>query len=99
MRPRGEVRIALGSAAASLGPAGGTWRELAAAASVGFDVAAQTARNMARSGELRVIDVVRVPGVGRPMVRYAPAVPAGDEPGRAPGAELAALMRGWASFV
>ena len=75
MRPRGEIRLALGLAAAALvaEQGGGTWRDMAQQAQVGYDKARETVRDMARAGELQRVDEVRVPGARRPMVRYAPA--------------------------
>jgi len=73
-RPPGEIRQALASAAEALLPVQGpaTWRELAAAACVGFSAAKTTARNMEAAGELAAVGTRRVPGVCRPMKLYAP---------------------------
>lgn len=77
MRPRGEIRQALGQAAVALvaeqGGIGATWRDMAARAQVGYAKARQTVRDMARAGELQAVDSVRVPPARRPMVRYAPS--------------------------
>ena len=101
MRPRGEIREALCLAAVQFGQDGFTWRDLAHAACVGFDAAKRTVGNMARAGELVVLDEVRVPGANRPMLRYVPAV-IGDDAlkavGGTPGAELAAIVHCWADF-
>lgn len=74
MRPRGEIRQAIGGAAKALADEQGsaTWRELAQRACVGFDAARRTVENMARGGELEVAGSVRVEGSRRPMARYAP---------------------------
>ncbi len=93
MRPAGEYRLALETAAGELGRAG-TWRELAAAAGVGFEVARCTAKNMVRDGVFERAGTVSVPGVCRPMVLYAPAGPAGAPP----GAALESVVRCWADF-
>ena len=103
MRPRGDIRMALGAAAAEFGRAGATWRDMAVRTCVGFDVARQTARDMARAGELLVVGEHRASGVNRPMVRYAlapgfEAADAGAVAGAASAAELAAVVRCWADF-
>lgn len=92
MRPRGEIREALGSAMRELG--GGTWRDLATHAQVGYDVAKQTVRDMARAGEIQPAGEVRVSHSCRPMVRYEPAsasAPAGP-------CALSAVVHSWADF-
>lgn len=76
MRPRGDIRQALSRAAWALAterPQGCTWRDLASRAQVGFAAARQTAKDMARAGELRVVGAARVEGAMRPMNLYAPA--------------------------
>ena len=94
MRPRGEVRQALGNAAELIGPRGGSFREYAQQACVGFDAARQTLRDMARAGELAVVGTARVPGVCRPVVCYAtPAMPSPTA-----GADLACVFASWANF-
>jgi hypothetical protein len=92
-RPRGEIREALGAALNELG--GGTWRDFAQHARVGFDAAKQTMRDMARAGEAWVDGEVKVPGSCRPMVRYVP--PRGPEEAAGVCA-LDAAMRSWADF-
>lgn len=75
MRPRGEIRLALGQAAVSLvarGETGGTWRDLAVLAGVGYDAAKETAKNMVRAGELRVVGEEAVPGANRKAHVLAP---------------------------
>lgn len=94
MRPPGEIRLALRSAALELGDSGGTWRDMAQQACVGFEHAKQTARDMARAGELVVMGEARVPGVCRPMVLYAPA----GEPSASAGSALGEVVRCWADF-
>lgn len=94
MRPRGEARLALATVAAQLGGGGATWRDMAERACVGFDVAKQTVRNMARDGELVTLGLESQPGANRPMVLYAPAPLL--EP--AAGAALDAVVRCWADF-
>lgn len=93
MRPRGEIRQALCSAAAEVG-GGATWRSLAARANVGFDAARRTVDNMAAAGELIVIGHHREPGVSRPMNLYALAV----ETAANDGAALEQVVRCWADF-
>lgn len=98
MRPRGEIRSALSMAALELHVerGGGTWRDMAARACVGFDAARRTVENMARSGELIPASTRRVEGIRRPMVVYAPVISC--EP-RSDGAELERVMSTWATFV
>lgn len=90
------IRQAIAATALERGPGGGTWRELAALAGVGFGAAKHTVRNMASAGELVVLGVVEAPGSRRPLMRYAAAHLAADAPG--PGAALDAVLRGWADF-
>jgi hypothetical protein len=96
MRPRGEVRDVLASAAGELVQMAGrgvTWRELAQHTQVGWECAKRTADNMAAAGELAVVGTVRVDGCNRPMRAYAPATappPADDS--------LAEVITGWAQF-
>lgn len=71
MRPAGEIRQALLSAAEAY-PQGATWRQLGQAACVGFEAARITCDNLARAGELAVLGTLQVPGCPRPMRRYAP---------------------------
>lgn len=94
MRRPGEIRVALGQAAAELGTDGATWRALAHRAGVGLDAARQTVLNMARAGELTVIGHGRVTGVNRPMTLYVPAV-AAMEPAKD---ALHSVVRCWADF-
>jgi ribosomal protein S25 len=96
MRPRGEVRDVLASAAGELVQMAGrgvTWRELAQHTQVGGEVARATVRNMERAGELRSVGEVHVAGVNRPMTAYAPAEQGSGD------ASLAEVIKGWAAFV
>lgn len=96
MRPRGEVRGALASAAGELVQVigrGVTWRELAQHTQVGWECAKRTADNMAAAGELAVVGTVRVEGSNRPMRAYAP--PAATAP---VDDALAEILVGWAQF-
>lgn len=75
MRPRGEIRLALGQAAvqfAASGVPGVTWRSLAEQAGVGYDAAKRTAENMVRAGELVVVGAEPVPGANRRAHLLAP---------------------------
>ena len=83
-RPQGEVRRALAEAACRLlarrelvvdGTAvdGVTWKDMAAEAQVGWDVARRTVCNMARAGELSRLGAVKSAGSERWMSIYAPA--------------------------
>ena len=75
MRPRGEFRqaldMALGAGGGAWHPVGLTTRELAARANVAIDAARLTLDNMVRAEEAVKLDVVRVPGVKRPVPVYA----------------------------
>lgn len=97
MRPRGEIRAALSSAAVQLhqerGGGGGTWRELAARAQVGFNTARATVKNMVVAGELEPVDQVVVAHSRRPMVRYKPRQAANDWSMHADG--LSSVVRAW----
>jgi hypothetical protein len=74
MRPRGEIREALASAAVSLAAEHGssTWLDMAHAAQVGAKVACKTVKNMVLAGELERRGERPVPGARRPMALYAP---------------------------
>jgi hypothetical protein len=72
MRPRGEIRQAIAKAAAQLlqGCLQVTYRDLAAAAKVGFAAARKVIKNMVRDGELEPVGSVQVPGSRRPLNAY-----------------------------
>lgn len=72
---RGEVRNALASAARTLHAEQGaaTWREIAVRAQVGYAVAHDTIRNMARAGELADVGAHKPPGSERWHRLYEPA--------------------------
>lgn len=81
MRPRGEIRQALATAAADIVAErrerqerviGATYLDMAVRACVGFAAARDTVKNMARSGELAPAGEVRVQGSRRPLTAYAP---------------------------
>lgn len=81
MRAAGEIRQALAMAALAFGAQGATWRQLAEAAQVGFDMARMTVENMVRAGQLVVVGPAPREGGGRPMNRCAlPAAVAAAEP-------------------
>lgn len=67
MSTQGEIRQALAAAAESFGAQGATWRQLAAASMVGYDLARMTVENMVRAGHLVVVGRAAVPGSCRPM--------------------------------
>ena len=97
MRPAGEVRAALRSAAESLAArmtGGITYRDLAEAGKVGYSVARETCRNMARSGELKPVGTRQVQGAKRPLKTYVPAWCTGRHDA---SRSLAAAMGTWAS--
>lgn len=96
MRPRGEIRRALGDAAWQVAREradGGTFRELAQRACVGFKAARKTLENMASAGELVITGTTQVPGSARPANRYAPA----QQHARSGAPELSTVMRSWAA--
>ena len=99
-RPRGEIRQALGQAAAALVQAqgGATWRDLAVQACVGYAKAREVVRDMARAGELQAVGEVRVEHARRPMVRYAPGAAASRVGGWSAtqyGAPLSGVLSAW----
>lgn len=96
MRPPGDFRVALETAARELGRAG-TWRELATSAAVGYEVARRTAENMVRDGAFTRAGTTTVPGVCRPMVLYAPAAPVARS-AAPPDAAFDSVLRRWADF-
>lgn len=75
MRPRGEIREALAQAAGVLAQrhGGGTWRDIAAAACVGFELGRHTIKNMVRAGELQRVRPIRVEWSRREVDLLAPA--------------------------
>ena len=95
MRPRGEIREALGAASLVLRAEcrAATWRDLAECARVGYGAAKKTVENMASSGELIAVGTVRAAYARRPMVMYAPREAANFATG-GPGS-LEAAMRAW----
>jgi hypothetical protein len=76
MRPTGEIRQALSKAAEQLAPiypeTGFTFRDLAEVGQVAFEDAQETAKNMARAGQLRKVGTRQVPGSKRPLTTYLP---------------------------
>lgn len=71
MSAAGEIRQAIARAAATFGADGATWRQLAVAAQVGFDIARMTVENMVRAGQLVVVGTAPRDGGGRPLNRCA----------------------------
>lgn len=97
MRPAGEIREALMSAALALSTPtrSPTLAEMAAHAQVGTDAARNTVKNMRRHGVLRIVRPRRVAYRNRPVAEYAPAEPDGPEVG-AGFVDLGAVMGVWA---
>lgn len=97
-RPPGEIHQALVSAAERLvqqqapDQAGVTWRELGAAAQVGFAAAKQYAKDLARAGHFEVVGEKHVPGSCRPMRLYVPRRRSSFVMG---GATLGDVLSGW----
>lgn len=99
-RPRGEIRQVLGCTVVRLvaerGPV--NYRQVAAAAQVGFDAARVTLENMARAGEVRVAGKEKPAGAAHWHNLYEPV--GGDDAVDVPqpwgGIEaLAGAMKGW----
>lgn len=97
MRPRGEIRTALWSAALELHSERGAFThvQMAERAQVGYEVARWTARNMAAAGDLVRVGSEKPAGARVWLALFEPAVPA--EP--AAGHDLAEVVRCWAEFV
>lgn len=97
MRPVGDVRQALLSAATALvtPDRGPTLREMAQKACVGDDAAMHTVKNMCRSGQLTKVRERRVPYRNRPVAEYAPAAPADFNPAEPGWNALAGCLSGW----
>ena len=76
-RPAGEVRAAILAAAAGMCQTNGyTWRQLAAAAQVGWDDARVCCENLQRAGALVIIGSTKVVGCNRWQRLYALPEPA-----------------------
>lgn len=100
MRPSGEIRQKMSSAAAELAHEHGhaTWREIADRAQVGYTAARDTVRTMERAGELQGVGFEKRAHSVRWMKLYAPR--GGGESGntwatQTTGDALAGVMRGW----
>lgn len=95
MRPRGEVRLAVASAAGMLVQERGcfTGRDVAQCAQVAFEKARLTLKDMVRAGELVVIGEASAPGVCRPLNVYAQ-----PRPRSSAGADLLQAVQRWADF-
>jgi len=93
MRPVGTVRAVLGQAAQALADecGGGTWRDLAERAGVGYRVACMTVRNMERAGVLARVGAEKRAHSRRWMAVYVPHQACA--PG--PAGDLDKLMRTW----
>jgi hypothetical protein len=84
VRPPGELRRVLLTSAAALvrtlpdgSRRGGTIREIAEKAGVGYDAATLTVRNMKRSGDLEIAAKREVPYRNGPVAEYVPPPPEG----------------------
>ena len=99
MRPSGEIRQALASAAAALAAEHGhaTWREIADRAQVGYTAARDTVRTMERAGVLEGVGFEKRAHSVRWMKLYAPR--AADHPAtwatKTTGDALAGVMHCW----
>lgn len=100
MRPCGQVRLALGSAAEQLHAERGaaTWRDIADRAQVGYTAARDTVRTMERAGVLERVGFEKRPHSVRWMALYAPREPGqqgGNWSTQTTGDALAGVMRLW----
>lgn len=99
MRPRGEIRQALFTAARELYPQVGavSWVRLAEHAQVGYATARRTVDNMARSGELVRVGSEKPAGAAVWLTLFEPAEPeAGLQ--SADASALDDVVRTWAEF-
>lgn len=99
MRPRGEIRQALFSAARSLHEERGhfTWIDMAEKAQVGYDAARVTVKNMASAGELVRVGSHKPEGSRVWVTLFEPA--AEPESATEAEAQLSDVVRCWAEFV
>lgn len=99
MRPRGEIREALFSAALSLREETGhfTWVDLAEKAQVGYEAARRSVDNMARAGELVRVGYDKPEGSRVWLTLFEPAPE--STPASQAEADLSAVVRTWAEFV
>lgn len=91
MRPRGEIRAALGDAATQFVAEGRSrfnFRDLAERSQVGYEAARVTTRNMERAGELVVLEC-------RPLKAYTLPDAAAPRPRDEPVLELADVQCMW----
>lgn len=97
MRPRGEIRLAVQSAAHSLIDQRGccTPRDVAHAAQVALKDAWRTLGNIIDAGELVVVGKTKVPGANRPVNLLArPDAATASQA----GADLFRVVHSWADF-
>lgn len=93
-RPAGEVRAAILAAAAGMCQNNGyTWRQLAAAAQVGWDDARVCCENLQRAGALVIIGSTKVAGCNRWQRLYA-LPQAGQQPEGDTG-QLGLVVAAW----
>ncbi len=99
MRPRGEIRQALFSAAVSLHEERGnfTWIDLAEKSQVGYDVARVTVKNMASAGELVRVGSHKPEGSRVWVTLFEPAAELANYSEAEP--QLSDVVRCWAEFV
>ena len=97
MRPAGEIRQALESAAQALAAEHGsaTWRDMAERAGVGFLAARRTVENMARAGALQPMGFEKRLHSRRWMTLYAPAANFATAATAPNGCPLAGVLQSW----
>lgn len=99
MRPQGEIRAALGSAAHALAAEQGsaTWRDMAVRAGVGLQAARRTVENMERGGALQSVGFEKRPHSRRWMKLYAPSTNFATATTAPGGADdpLASVVKAW----
>ena len=97
MRPAGEVRLALLSAACELavpGVRGPTLQEMAHRACVGYDAAMHTVKNLTRAGQLTIARQRKVDYRNKPVAEYEPKTAEAED--SSPGfVDLGSLMTVW----
>lgn len=99
MRPAGEIRQALVSAAGLLATPdrAPTLTELAQHAGVGYKAARDTVANLKRCGALEIARLRRVDYRNRPVAEYVPAAPVDDSANDVPFVDLARVLGGWST--
>lgn len=98
MRPRGEIRQALFTAAITLHEERGafSWIDLAEKSQVGYEAARRTVVNMAAAGELVRVGSDKPAGSRVWVTLFEPVC---EEAASEASADLSAVVRSWTEFV